>query len=680
MNVAHLRSSTPVAPTVEHDLRRKSALAAMAQMGASDLPTALRNILPLAATTLDVARASYWSLVDRDQAILCEALYEATTGMFSKGTLLGAATFPNYFAALRSCEAIDAADVATDVRTGELTAYFAPLGIGAMLDVPVWRNGRLVGVLCHEHIGPPRRWTPDEQVFATSVGNAIAIVLEINARARAEERYRLVAQATGEVIWDWNLVTDEIEWSQSFESLGYGEDASTANGAWWTQRIHGDDRARVVDSIHGVIDGDQPAWQGEYRLMRGDGSIADVVDRGFVVRDDAGRGIRMIGTMRDVSAQKALESRVLLAERMASMGTLAAGVAHEINNPLAYIKGNLDYVLELLGARTAPAIDPDIVLALEDAREGSLRVRDIVAKLATFSRVDAEERSLIDLDAVVRSATAIAWNEIRHRAKLVTCTGAPQMVFGSATQLGQVVVNLLVNAAQAITEGAADANEVRVATGTSAEGRVYIEVTDTGCGIPRQVARRMFDPFFTTKAIGKGTGLGLAICHSIVTAHGGEIAVQTAVGAGTTFRVLLPAVAGQSPEVAPRPGVDPPLGRKGRVLVVDDDPGVATIVKRILSRDHDVETSPGGAQALERLASGDAFDVIVCDLMMPSISGIDVYEEIVKAHGSLADRVIFVTGGAFTPKSSAFMESVSRPCLAKPFDPRELRRAVASLM
>ncbi len=652
----------------------------MAQLGGSDLPAALRNILPLAAATLDVARTSYWSLVGRGQAILCEALYEAATGSFAEGTRLEAVTFPTYFAALGSCEAIDAADVTTDPRTSELTGYFAPLGIGAMLDVPVWRDGRLVGVLCHEHVGPARTWTADEQVFATSVGNAIAIATVISARARAEERYRLVAQATGEVIWDWNLLTDDIEWSRALASFGVAQCGAVANGSWWVEKMHVEDRARIVDSLDALFASRESAWYGEYRFLRDDGTVADIVDRGFVSRDASGKAIRMIGSMRDVSAQKALQCRVLLAERMASMGTLAAGVAHEINNPLAYIKGNLDYVVESLSARSDLDLDPDLLLALQDALEGSRRVRDIVAKLATFSRADVDERCLLDVDTVVQRATSMVWNEIRHRAKLVTHFGAPRSIIGNATQLGQVVVNLLVNAAQAIADGAAEANEVRIATGVAADGRVFIDVVDSGSGMSREVVRRAFDPFFTTKAIGTGTGLGLAICHSIVAAHAGEISVQSAVGSGTTFRVLLPAAPTGALELQRRATPEEAPTRRGRVLVIDDDPGVATAAKRILLRDHDVETSPGGAHALARLASGASFDVIVCDLMMPSVSGVDVYEEIVRAHPSLASRVIFVTGGAFTPRSRDFLEGVSRPCLSKPFDPPELRRAVASLM
>lgn len=201
--------------------RRRTALLAMAQLETSDLATALSKILPLTADALEVTRASYWSLVERDQSICCETLYEAATGTFTSGARLGSAQFPTYFAALRSSQAIDAADVARDPRTLELVAYCAPLGIGAMLDVPVWREGRLVGVLCHEQVGPPRRWSEEEQAFATSSGKAISIVLETAARSRAEERYRLVAQATGEVIWDWDLATDEVEWSRSFDTFGY---------------------------------------------------------------------------------------------------------------------------------------------------------------------------------------------------------------------------------------------------------------------------------------------------------------------------------------------------------------------------------------------------------------------------------------------------------------------------
>ena len=236
-----------------------------------------------------------------------------------------------------------------------------------------------------------------------------------------------------------------------------------------------------------------------------------------------------------------------------------------------------------------------------------------------------------------------------------------------------------VNAAQAIPEGAAEHNEVSVATGVGADGRVFVEVADTGRGMSRDVARRIFDPFFTTKAVGEGTGLGLSICHTIVAAHGGEIVVESALGKGSTFKVFLPVTTA-------RPSATPPVvreaarSRRGRVLVVDDDAGVALSLKRILGHEHHVETCTGGRAALDCLASGATFDVILCDLMMPDVSGMDVHTALVKERPELATRLIFMTGGAFTARSREFLANTEQPWMEKPFEAAAIRRAVAAMM
>jgi PAS domain S-box-containing protein len=260
---------------------------------------------------------------------------------------------------------------------------------------------------------------------------------------------------------------------------------------------------------------------------------------------------------RDVSEKKRLESRLVVADRMASLGTLAAGVAHEINNPLSYVMANVshvsteiarrgDEVKEVAGARSSRgATDAlsDIREALDEALVGVDRIRRIVADLKTFSRPDDERLGAVDIRRVLDSSVNMAANEVRHRARLIKEYGVVPFVRGSEARLGQVFLNLLVNAAQALPVGQASHNEIRLRTLEGAGGRVIVEVSDTGPGIPDDVLRRIFDPFFTTKPVGEGTGLGLAICHAIVKALGGDISVDSVVGAGTRVRVALPAAA-----------------------------------------------------------------------------------------------------------------------------------------
>jgi signal transduction histidine kinase len=237
-----------------------------------------------------------------------------------------------------------------------------------------------------------------------------------------------------------------------------------------------------------------------------------------------------------------MRERLLLSERLVSVGTLAAGVAHEINNPLAIAMSNLECVLEGL----APGPDPlgPRVLAyaepLRDIDEALKRIRDIVRDVKLFSRPQASETTAVDVRSVIDSSVRMAFKEIRHRVRVVKEFGAVPLVTANESRLGQVVLNLIVNAAHAVPEGRADDNPLRLITRTLGDGRAVIEVADTGCGIPKEHLERIFDPFFTTKPAGVGTGLGLSICHTIVAELGGEIEVDSEVGQGTTFRVILP--------------------------------------------------------------------------------------------------------------------------------------------
>ncbi len=292
-----------------------------------------------------------------------------------------------------------------------------------------------------------------------------------------------------------------------------------------------------------------------------------------------------------------------------------------------------------------------------------------MGSLKTFSRGDEERRGPVDLAQVIQSAVEMCWNEIRHRARLVIEPSSGPPVEGNAVRLGQVFVNLLVNAAQAIREGAASSNEIRIATSLDQRGRVVVAVSDTGCGMPHEVMAHIFEPFFTTKPIGVGTGLGLAICHGIIGSMGGELEVDSEPEARHDVSRDPPAArTGQRPRrlriAAARGG----MPSRARILVIDDEPAVGNVVRRLLAREHDVVTVTSARAALGRLAEGAQFDVIACDLMMPETSGMDFYEEVERRFPAVAGRVFFMTGGTFTPSAQAFLERAGLRRLDKPFD------------
>jgi CheY-like chemotaxis protein len=264
---------------------------------------------------------------------------------------------------------------------------------------------------------------------------------------------------------------------------------------------------------------------------------------------------------------------------------------------------------------------------------------------------------------------------MRHRASLVRDYGELPLVEANEASLGQVCLNLLINAAQAIPEGRVDDNEIRVTTYTDRDGRAVVEVRDTGGGIPPEIMGRIFDPFFTTKPIGLGTGLGLSICHRLVTSLGGEISVESEVGVGSIFRFAIP---GAPRARLTRRAISAPLPvvRAARILVVDDEPGVGVAVQRMVAPPHHVTTVTSGEEALALVAAGQRYDVILCDVMMPNMTGMQLHEELVRVAPELAERMVFITGGAFTPSAKKFLEDIPNDVLEKPFDFKQLAATI----
>ncbi len=459
------------------------------------------------------------------------------------------------------------------------------------------------------------------------------------------------------------------------EMLGYPPEA--LRGASIGEIAHPDDAARAVAGLREMVGGERNQYSSEKRYRRRDGRAVLAVVHGAAVRDGQGRFRFAVSTVEDVTERRAIEARLVLADRLTSLGTLAAGMAHEINNPLSCVLGNVGFALAELGQ--APGLAPEVVEALRDADEGAVRVRDIVRDLKVFARENEEDRGPSDLRKVLGVSVALAQHEIRRRARLSLALDDLPLVPESEHRLGQVFLNLLVNAAQAIPEGRVAENEIRVTARLDDSGRVRVEVADTGAGIPPEVVGRIFDPFFTTKPVGVGTGLGLFVCHGIVSHMGGEIQVESQPGRGTVFRVFLPPVrAGPAPQPAPGPPAAAP--ERSRLLVVDDEPGVRRTLSRILSPLHEVVAVASARDALAAVASGQRFDLVMCDLMMPELTGMDLHASLAGSHPGLAGTMVFITGGAVTPAAQEFLERVPNARVEKPFDPEELRGTVADLL
>jgi DNA-binding response OmpR family regulator len=396
----------------------------------------------------------------------------------------------------------------------------------------------------------------------------------------------------------------------------------------------------------------------------------------FVVKGNLARLVpaveRELREAKSRAERRNMEEQLLVSDRMASVGMLAAGVAHEINNPLAAVIGNLTIVCDLLEPREeAPGELREAAEAAADALHAAERVREIVRDVKMFSRGSEERLVPVDLHRVLDSSVRMAWNEIRHRARVSRHFGAIAPVMGSEQRLGQVFLNLIVNAAQAIPPGNAQDNEIRLTTSMDGD-RVMVEVSDTGPGIPPEVLPRLFNAFVTTKLPGEGTGLGLSISRRIVRALGGEIAVRSELGAGATFRVDLPASEADPVEPArdeaPLPGQAP----RSRILVVDDEVVVTNTIRRIIGTAHDLVVVFRAQEAFERIRGGERYDLILSDLLMPDMTGMRLHEVLAASVPEQAERMLFMSAGTFTADAAQFLDARPDRLIEKPFDKAHL--------
>ena len=383
-----------------------------------------------------------------------------------------------------------------------------------------------------------------------------------------------------------------------------------------------------------------------------------------------------------------MQRRLELAERLSSLGTVAAGVAHEVNNPLSFVISNIEFALNELQAQTvdngSPAWMRELVQALGEAQRGAERVKQIVSELRAFVRPTSAHMDRQNVNRILRSAIDMVAHELRRSAKVRTEYGEVPDVEANETRLSQVFMNLLLNAAHAVASATASGQEIVVRSYVEPNGHVAVEIADQGCGIDPEILSRIFDPFFTTKEPGLGTGLGLAICRGIVSSLHGEIRVESRKNEGSRFIVSLPAAPEVSAEVSNannvsnetslRPAVGPAI--RGAILVVDDEPLLRSVIARMIGSEHDLTLIDSAEQALAAIEAGDRYDAILCDLMLRRQSGIDLHALLLQRHADQARRMIFLTGGAFTHDAAEFLKLMQRRHLAKPFSAEELRETL----
>jgi two-component system NtrC family sensor kinase len=369
----------------------------------------------------------------------------------------------------------------------------------------------------------------------------------------------------------------------------------------------------------------------------------------------------------DQTDRRRLQEQLIQSEKMSAIGQLIAGVAHDLNNPLASVVGFSDFLAEA-------GVPASLEEPLQVIRQEAERAATIVKNLLSFARSQEGERARQPIQQLLDSTLVLLRNQLmthKVEATLDVEPGLPEVEV-NANQIKQVFVNLINNACQAI---ASDAPSGRIwITAKRAQDVIAVSVTDSGPGIPEEVAVRVFEPFFTTKPEGEGTGLGLSICQGILKEHGGRITLESPPGSGATFTVELPvSVPAVRAEPVPAPrGESKPL----HILVVDDEPHILHYMRATLeSWGHTVEVASDGTYALERALAGP-FDVIICDLRMPHLSGRDMYMKLVRQDPRVAERIIFATGDTVRGDTLQFLDGLGRPYLHKPFTLAELRAAL----
>jgi two-component system, cell cycle sensor histidine kinase and response regulator CckA len=595
-------------------------------------------------------------------------------------------------------------------------------GIRAVLAMPLrTRRGAFLGFMGFDDTSGPRAWSDQDRQALEVIAHMVSRELERRdaeeVLRRSEERHRLATLATRDVVYDWDIPSGELVVSSAIRSVVGHALPEIPNRGWWDGRIHPEDRGRVVGERDRAL-AKAGSWEGEYRFLRGDGSHAHVLDRGYIVRDEEDRPVRMVGTVSDLSERMQMEERLRQSQKMEALGRLAGGVAHDFNNLLSVILGSAGLLLE-----DTPPSDPrhgELLELRAAARQGA----SLTGQLLAVSRTQVLEPRSLDLRQVVADMERLLARLLGPSIELEAARWKrPLPVLADRSRLEQVLLNLVINARDAmprggrlriVTEEVEAGTPLDTVSGRLAPGRhASLRVEDSGEGVDPALLPRIFEPFFTTKGTGRGTGLGLATVYGIVQQSGGRVHVAATPGGGATFTVYLPLLAegveagGSGPTdpgiqgtgrlaSAPVPGNDvsretvtpgaAPDVRTSRggtpltFLLVEDDSGVAGLIRRALERaGHRVLVTHHPTEAEELFRTGSAsVDLLITDVLLPDLSGPELATRLRELDPGL--RILFISGH---PGSHAGeVEAVPGPgaFLWKPFSIEELQERIEELL
>ena len=676
-----LRGSEAAQPAVRPDHRLVERLSAFAAdlASASDLPAIYRAVLAFARQSAPV-NGMFISLYDpeRNERSCVYAWSEGSEQDVASLPPLPMSASP-HSRAVATNQVIVTDDFQASIsgqRVHNLGLEVDPRLPQSSLVVPMAVMGRVLGAVEVQSVD--RAAYRDDHAAALRVAASLAAMAIDNVRLLSEERanrlraeasehrFEHVALATSDAIFDWTAWEEAIWWSEGMKTLlGHDPRSGVGTVQGWFDCILADDRERVRKDVLAALEDPRTArFSSEFRIRRGDGSHATVMASASVMRDPAGKATRMLGGLSDVTERRSLERQLMRSQRLEGLGTLAGGIAHDLNNVFTPIMMGLN-LLDPAG------MDEERRNVLETVRISANRGAEMVKQVLTFARGMEGQRVEVQPALVLKEFEHLVRETFPRNIDIaVEARAGTPAVLGDPTQLHQVLLNLCLNARDAMQGG----GKLRIGAGAvrhtapqrSATGEippgdyVQIEVEDTGCGIGEAALERIFEPFFTTKAHGEGTGLGLSMTLTIVQKHHGYIAVRSTVGKGTCFTVLLPVASSAATSgPAPNRSADVPRGSGETVLVVDDEPGIREIAARTLRRaGYEVVTARDGEDALARWRTAEKVNLVLTDLMMPVMDGEHLVRELrrldpgvrVLCSSGLATQASAPQGERFLPK------------------------------